>query len=402
MQLSLNSVLLLSGLLLAYGERGLREGDERRRRMSPSSSSSSKSREYVCKSRKFTCPTSDTKPSHQFGGAVGVCNRVGGTFSLVDHDTLETLAEQALPNGGQPMYFGLSPAKSEIWVGDRANNRLVIYKAVGCELIYDGYVETAAGLFHSMITQRGAEYPIIATTCDIDNVIVVHDLTTRRLLGTMQPPQAVVDAGAKPHDITTNGDYIFATFLAGENGVGYVASYSADDFSLMAVFETAADPHVSIRDDSNLFIAAQGGDEPGFVITVSVPDLVVINSVTLPSPHGMFLAFGAKHLYVTNIGQGGNMAISVFDASTGDLRTDCPEVVTTNATPHNPAVSDDGTQLFITHSGGTSTKNSAFDIRYDGCLDPSSERVFETNLNPFGIAIIAPAPALQECANAGY
>jgi hypothetical protein len=75
--------------------------------------------------------------------------------------------------------------------------------------------------------------------------------------------------------------------------------------------------------------------------------------------------------------------------------------VTTNAVPHNPAVSDDGTQLFITHSGGTSTKNSAFDIQYDGCVDPSSERVFETKLNPFGIAIMAPAPALQECANAG-
>lgn len=184
------------------------------------------------------------------------------------------------------MYFALSQSKSEIWVGDRVNNRLVILKMIGDALELDGYVSTPEGLFHSMITQAAVDYPIVVTTCDIDNVTVVHDLTTRRLLATLERPQEAVDAGAKPHDVTTNANYIFVSYLGTTDGAGYVASYDAFTFDLIAVRKTVADPHVAIRGETNLYIAAQGGK----VLKLSVPDLEIIKSSTRPTPHGMFIS----------------------------------------------------------------------------------------------------------------
>ena len=352
-----------------------------------------------CINAYYTCPSpQNMDPSHAFGDHVAICNRGGGTISLVDPNTLES-TEYELPDEGEPMYFGLSQAKSELWVGDRANNRLVIYRMKGCQVELDGYVDTPAGLFHSMITQRlDSEYPIVATTCDIDNKIVVHDLTTRRLLATLDPPQEAIDAGTKPHDITTNGDYIIATFLGGEEGSGFVACYDAIDFSLLSVLETEADPHVAIREETDLFVAAQGGNNPGFVIKASVPDLNVLSSVERPSPHGMFISFDSKYLYTTNIGGGGESAIDTWDVATGE-QMDCPTVTTSNPVPHNPTVSFDGKMIYITHSGATSENNSAFSIGDDGCPDPSSERIFQTDENPFGLFVVPPAEPLIECRN---
>lgn len=343
----------------------------------------------------YECPHLDDHPAHAFGGTVAIANRGAGSFSLVDPVTLETVVETMLPDSGEPMYFAYT--RQEIWVGDRKNNKLHIYFMTGCQLKYDGYVEAPAdGVFHTMTTQRSGPYPIAVTTIDIDNVIVAHDLTTRRLLGTMEPPPEAVAAGAvKPHDVTTNGDYIFVTFLGpDETPADFVASYDAVDFSLVSVIETEKDPHVAVRDDSHLFIAAQGG----IVYTVTVPDLNVVNHVELPAPHGMFLSFDLKHLYVTNISGGGVNAIQVFDAKTGDKRN-CPEVTTTYPKPHNPTLSADNSKLFVTHSGGTSTKNSAFDIMHDGCVDPHSERIFDTNSNPFGLCVVPEAVNLLVCTN---
>lgn len=284
------------------------------------------------------------------------------------------------------MYFALSQSKSEIWVGDRTNNRLVILKMMGDTLELDGYVDTPAGLFHSMITQTNVKYPIVVTSCDIGNVTVVHDLTTRRLLATLERPQDATDAGAKPHDVTTNAHYIFVTFLGTEDGAGYIASYDAFTFELIAVLETVADPHLAIRDETHLFVAAQGGE----VLKVSVPDLEVIKSWHRPSPHGMFISNDSKYLYTTNIAEGGKMAVDVWDVDSGN-RMDCPAVTTSNPVPHNPTVSIDGSMIFITHSGATSNVNSAFEIAGDGCLEPESEMTFETNLNPFGLFVVPPA-----------
>ena len=342
------------------------------------------------------------RPSHSFGNAVAIANRAGRTFSLVDQYSLEAIKEVALPDNGEPMHYAFSQSKSEIWDGDRANNRHAIYKMLGCELVYDGTIEAPRGLFHSMIAQTtGSSYPIMAVTCDIDNRIPVYDLTSRRLLVTLEPPSEAAAAGARSHDVTLTDDYIFVTFLGGtDSSNGYVACYEATaPYDIIGVLETVPDPHVAIRDDTSLFVAAQGGGDGGVVYMVSVPDMTPISETPRPTPHGMFISFDSKYLYTTNIGLGGSNAIDVWDVATGQL-LDCPEVTTSNPVPDNPTLSMDNSRIFITHFGGASEVNSAFDIDMKtGCVIPESKEIVKTNFNPFWLFVIPPAGPLTTCAN---
>ncbi|KAI0567739.1 Nitrous oxide reductase [Gracilaria domingensis] len=292
------------------------------------------------------------------------------------------------------MYFGLSPQKSEIWVGDRGNSRLVILKLSGRRITPDGYIETPEGLFHSMITQVGSEpYPIVWNTCDIANVTVVYDLTSRRKLAQIPLPPEVAALGGVPHDITANSDYGFVTYINNADGAGYIASYSARTFELIQLRQVALDPHIAIRDSTKLTVAAQGGE----VLLLSIPDLRTLNQdLSQPSPHGTIITFNSKFLYVTNIAEMGENAVVTYDTSTLQ-RVNCPIVTTSNPVPHNPATNLDGSRIFITHSGATSDIVSAFDIADDGCVMRGSEQIVRTGLNPFGLFVLPPSQEEPIC-----
>lgn len=261
----------------------------------------------------------------------------------------------------------------------------------------DGTVDACSGVFHSIGTQASSEeYPLALTVCDVDNVVAVHDMTTRRLLATLERPEEVAQTGARPHDVTANADYIFVTFLGSSTGPGFVVSYSATTFAMLGVLETADDPHVAIRNDSLLYVASQGGT----VYQISIPDLTILFETDRPSPHGMIISFDSKYLYTTNIAESGAMALETWSVDTGERMEECAEVVTSFAVPHNPALSIDGRSIFLTHSGSASIANTRFAILENGCVDPNSETLFETDLNPFGIAVIPAAQNLLTCSNA--
>lgn len=61
----------------------------------------------TCRDQRFRCPlprNMNPAKAHTFEDFVAIANRSGGTVSLVDPDTLETMIEFELPNGGEPMY----------------------------------------------------------------------------------------------------------------------------------------------------------------------------------------------------------------------------------------------------------------------------------------------------------
>lgn len=76
-------------------------------------------------------------PVHQYEGHVAVINRDSGTLSIISPDNLAISATVTLPDQAEPIYFGLSYAKFEIWDGDRASIRLVILKIFGDMIKFD-------------------------------------------------------------------------------------------------------------------------------------------------------------------------------------------------------------------------------------------------------------------------
>ena len=302
------------------------------------------------------------------------------------------------------MYLGISPNRGELWVGDRKNSRLVILQLRRSNILLDTFIPTPAGLFHSMNTQDSSvPFPLLWTTCDKDDVTVVHDLTTRRKLAEIPLPETVRRLGGFPHDVSSNKDYGFVTYIGNSDGAGYVASYDSTTFQLIKLIRTAEDPHIAIRDTTQLAIAAQGGE----VILVSIPDLKELNrDDRQPSPHGTIITNDTSYLYVTNIAEEGKNAVVSYNAMTLD-RLRCPTVDTSRAVPHNPKTNFRGTKLFITHSEASSDVVSVFDIEKNGCPDPRSERLVKTGFNPFGICLLPPSPEVSRCQieqaqNAGF
>lgn len=331
------------------------------------------------------------RPGHVFGNYIAVCNRNNNSFSLVNPDTFKPVTH-TLPDGGEPMYFvclyrTFEKRPAELWVGDRANNRLAILRLERDKIVPDGFLPTPAGLFHSMTTQNiNARNPLAYSTCDIDNLVVVHDIRSRRKLCTIERPKEIADLDAKPHDVTGIGKYVFVTFVGASNGFGYVASYNVKRCKLITYIRTAKDPHIAVRQRTRLWIAAQGGE----VLSRSVPILAPLsNDTSQSSPHGMFISFNRKFLYVTNIADEGKNAVVVFNQKNGKKRY-CPQIDTTYPTPHNPTASFNGKKLYITHSIGDKPISSAWDIAKNGCLIPGSEVIFETGNNPFGTAVVPP------------
>lgn len=338
---------------------------------------------------------------HVFENFVAIANRGGRTISLVDPTNHDSQLDYVLPDSGEPMYFGLSPFKNELWVADRANEQLLILKMAGATLSLDGTIPIPAGPFHAIITQtKTSMYPIMYTICDIAKVIVAHDVTTRRYLGLMEMPifDEVTAEEVRPHDVTSNDDFVYVSFLVSSDTVtdiGYIAQYSVNDqFELVRVITTGPDPHVAIRDNTSLFIADQTA-----VTKVSATNISVIEAQTLGPAHGMFISFDSTYLYTTNIGGGGIDAIAVWNVETGQ-KLACPSIDTEFPVPHNPTVTEDDV-LVVTHSGPTATFNSVFEIEYDGCLNPHSRASFETDINPFGIITIPPPSGELICLREG-
>lgn len=330
--------------------------------------------------------------AHKFSGNIVIANRASGTVSIINprHNATVLVKTVDLP-GTEPMYFAYSHQKSELWVGDRANSRLQILKMAGGKVERDGSISTPEGIFHTFFTQDPREpYPLVFTACDIANVTVVHDLTTRREVAIIPLPPVVAALGGIPHDVTANRDYAFVTYIKNSDGAGYVASYNTKTFEMVNVLKTANDPHVAIRDDTALFVAAQGGE----LLLVSVPDLNEMKRDVQMSPHGAIISFNSRHLYITNIADGGDNALVVYDAATLE-KLPCDEIKTTNAGPHNPTVTLSGLKIFTTHSSANSM--SVFDIDRRGCPIQSSEMVFETGMNPFGILTLPRAARQPIC-----
>lgn len=347
------------------------------------------------------------KPVHNFSGFVMVANRGEGTVSFIDPSTLEVALTFEMPDEGEPMYIAYDySSRSRILVADRKNERLVVAQLRGSNVKLIGrnkrFIPLPEGPFHTMSTQFFVNdpetfekvRPVALTSSDIANESVIHDLRSLRVVDKLPLPPLVMELGGKPHDLTISGFFAFVTYLGTSDGRGYVASYirTGGKYHFFKLLETAADPHVAIRDGTELVIAAQGpADGDGEVLFVRAPELVVVKRHSQPSPHGTAISFDARFLYITNIAEGGENAIITYDMATREEVPGCGPVATTEPVPHNPATTLNGSKLFVTHSGAEASVTSAFDIDDTGCPIQASEKLITTGLNPFGICIITDA-----------
>lgn len=324
--------------------------------------------------------------------AIVIANRASSSISLLDPANKLRPQSVALPKGSDPLYFSLSFRDGELWISDRATNSLLVYTLTAHGLFPIGSVPAEAGVFHSFVTQdERTVFPQVWTACDVARVVTVHLAGSRKRVATLRVPSDARRLGAKPHDVTAGWRYGIASFIGASDGRGYVAAWDSASFRLSGVLRTRKDPHVALRGDSHLFVVAQGdSDQNGEVLMVKLPSMKVLKrDASQPSPHGMFISWDERLLYVTNIAQGGKKAVVVY--RTRDLqRVRCGNVETNFAVPHNPVLSPDGKKLYVTHSLADKGRASVWNVDKQGCPVQRTLGTVRTGLNAFGITAVGP------------
>ena len=314
-------------------------------------------------------------------GEVVVANRGSGSISIIDAKTdqlVDTIPLPAGDNPPEPMYVVFSKKGNFVFVGDRANDRVVAFDADDFSVA--GTVAAGAGVFHMWADDRDRQ---LWVNNDIDNTSTVIDPVTLEVITTVDMPADLLAKGYKPHDVILDpkGRFAYVTLLGGSDPSDYLVQFSTDTFEEINRAEVGKDPHVSLTQNNKLiYVPAQGSS---IVSVFNRNTLELIDEITVPGAHGAGMAPNGQVFYTTNLPGGGAEGLFAIDTKTSAI---LGSVDTPYAVPHNIVVTKNK-KLFLTHSGGTADKVTIYDV---SVANPIPALVGEVivGLNPFGLAYV--------------
>ena len=214
-------------------------------------------------------------------GEVVVANRASGTISVIDIAQSGLVTTVALPAGDndpEPMYVTSSRSGDRVFVGDRANNRVVVFD--GSDWSVEATVPTGAGVFHMWADPRDRQ---LWVNNDLDATATVIDPISLDVIATVPMPADLVAAGYVPHDVvlSLNGRTAYITFVGGE-GNDWVVQFDTRTFTERNRAAVGLDPHVSVTNRA-LYVPAQNSD---VVHVLDLRTLDTIAELEVPGAHG--------------------------------------------------------------------------------------------------------------------
>jgi YVTN family beta-propeller protein len=318
-------------------------------------------------------------------GRAVIANRGSGTISVIDSKAL-VVSEFALPATGsepqpEPMYVVHVENRNRIYVGDRANNRVAVFRARDFEVV--GTIPAGNGIFHMWADPQGEQ---LWVNNDVDNTTTVIDPVGMTVITTVPTPTDLVAMGGKPHDVILGpqGDYAYITVvgLAGDND--YVVQFDTGTFAEMARTPVGKDAHLSLAPQHSwLYVPCQNTNE---VIVLDRITLAVETAIPVPGAHGAGMSLDGAYFYATNLSGGGVDALFTISTDTNTLVGD--PVDSPYPVPHNIAIAPNRRQLFVTHSGASSDKVTVY---WMSGSDPTPiyAREVTVGLNPFGLTFVS-------------
>lgn len=315
-------------------------------------------------------------------GRMAIANRADGTVSIVDvasSTVTDTLSLPAADDAAETMYCVFAPRLGRLFVGDRGNDRVVAFDARTLDVI--GEAPTGDGLFHMWMTVDESQMWVVN---DTEESLTVFDPASLQVLQTIPIPTDLSDDGGFPHDVVIEqgGDSAFVSIFGLSDGTDVVLRYSLSTFAETGRIDASANsPHVAhSRTNNNLYLTTQGANS---VEVFDADTLDLVTTLPVPNAHGVISGWRGNWMYAVNIADGGPDSLYTIDTRTNTL-VDLVGVDSPTATPHNVAVSVDGRVLYLTHSDGTGTKVSIYDV-----IPPDPTPIFRSQIdvgtNPYGI-----------------
>jgi YVTN family beta-propeller protein len=315
-------------------------------------------------------------------GTVVVANRGSKSISVIDVKSDTVIGTYPLPDNGEPMYIVSSPRRKRVFVGDRANDWVVVFRRR--DFSVETTVPAGDGVFHMWADPTERQLWVVN---DVDKTLTVINTKTLAVITTIPTPADLVAAGGRPHDVILDPVSRFAYItMIGLPGPDVVVQYSTATFAEVGRTEVGEDPHLSLARQNHLLYAPC--QNTGNVFVLDRDTLApVVPPLTIPGAHGAGMARNGKTFYTTNISGGGVSGLVAIDTDTnvvlGATDTGNPPI----PTPHNIALTPDGKKLYVTHSGAMANQVTVYTATRKNLMPVFSQTV-TVGLNPFGIVYV--------------
>lgn len=313
-------------------------------------------------------------------GNIVIANRGSGSISVINTNTDQVSGTYQLPAGAnspEPMYVVFVRQGQRVFVGDRANNQVVVFRV--SDFSVETTIPVGQGVFHMWADPQGRQMWV---NNDIDNTTSVIDLYSLQIIATVPTPADLVSMGGKPHDVILGpaGKYAYVTVIGVSGDNDYVVQFSTRTFGETGRAAVGKDAHLSLTSrNRELYVPCQNSDA---VYVLDRFSMDLIETISVPGAHGAGMITSGKTFYTTNISGGGTDGLFAINTSTNQVAgsSNTPYPV-----PHNIAFPTNAKKLYLTHSGGTSDKVTVYRISN---RNPVPEYLTEitVELNPFGLA----------------
>lgn len=322
----------------------------------------------------------DPNPGNQsVAGKIVVANRASDTISIINTLTDEVADTIVLPGTDpEPMYVVYTRLGNRVFVGDRANNQVVVFDAN--DFSVEDTVPAGNGIFHMWADPQNSQ---LWVNNDIDNTATVIDPLNLEVITTVPMPADLVSDGGKPHDVVLDTGFAYITMVGFSNGHDYVVKFSRRTFAEVDREQVGMDPHVSLTlRNQLLYVPTQNANE---VLVLNRATLDEVTSIAVPGAHGAGMTRNGKTFYTTNLPGGGTNGLFAIDTKTNTVIG--TPVDTPSPVPHNIALTPNGNKIYVTHSGGTANTVTVYTATPQNPV-PIYKTTVTVELNPFGLAFV--------------
>jgi DNA-binding beta-propeller fold protein YncE len=311
-------------------------------------------------------------------GNIIVANRASGTISVINSLTDEVTGTFSLPgNNAEPMYVVFTRQGQRVFVGDRANSQVVVFRS--SDFSVETTIPVGNGVFHMWADPQGKQ---LWVNSDIDKNTSVIDLHTLQVIAVIPTPADLVADGGIPHDVILdpNRDFAYLSVL-GLSGVSdYVVQFSTTTFEETGRAAVGKDPHLSLSVNNRfLFVPCQNSNA---VYVINRNNMSVAEIINVPGAHGAGMPVNGKTFYTTNLTGGGTNGLYAISTRNNSIigSTDTPYPV-----PHNIAMLPSAKKIYVTHSGAASDKVTVYEVSNRNPV-PVFLTEITVGLNPFGLS----------------
>jgi DNA-binding beta-propeller fold protein YncE len=282
-------------------------------------------------------------------------------------------------NTPEPMYVVYSLIRHRVFVGDRANNRIVVFNAR--DFSVEKTIPAGAGVFH--MWGSNPWWRQLWVVNDIDKTLTVVDTWTLNVVATIPLPPDLVAQGGRPHDVVLDvfEPAAYVTMIGFAGSSDYVVKYHIRTMAEERRQQVGKDPHVSLTWRNPWpYVTCQGSNQ---VFVLNRRTLAALPSIPVPGAYGAGMPLHGQYFYTSNLPSAGPAGLYAID--TGSHRVvgvaDVPL-----PTPHNIALTPLGRKLYVTHSGA----NNHVSVYAVSLLDPVPRllRTVQTGQNPFGLTFV--------------